>query len=66
MIAIVNMKTNLSEVAIGAKIKAQKQFFVRTNGERINALRCAKFLGLKVTTCQRDDKSGWDIVPVNQ
>jgi hypothetical protein len=40
----------LSELEITSKIRTGDKFWVGTNSERTNVLRCAKFLDKKITT----------------
>jgi len=45
----------LSELEISALIRAKKPFILQTNRERIDALRCSKFLGVGIQTKERNE-----------
>ena len=59
------MKSKLSSLAIGAKIKAGKNFWVGTNLERKAATACAKFQGIEIRTRADFEKGGFNVYFIN-
>ena len=45
----------ISELAIAAKIKAKKDFTVKTARERASALYAARYIGMSITTRAVED-----------